>query len=117
MLLWPKASQIRSTLASGSTPTKRSEDQHRGTLLVALGVTAISEGRQVRSVAAADLVDTLHRGLVPAGGRPGGGLLVNVSRGIAGAALEEPSPGRPGDPGERLADAARGWARRLPLLR
>jgi orotidine-5'-phosphate decarboxylase len=53
----------------------------------------------------------------PAGGRPGGGLLVNVSRGIAGAALGTRSAGLPGDPGERLADSARAWAARLPVLR
>ena len=52
----------------------------------------------------------------PAGGRPGGGLLVNVSRGIAQAALGEPDPGVPTDPGERLAAAAAEWARRLPVL-
>lgn len=48
----------------------------------------------------------------PAGGRPGGGLLINVSRGIAGAA----STDDPGDPFERVAAAAAGWARRLPVL-
>ena len=53
----------------------------------------------------------------PAGGRPGGGLLVNVSRGIAGAALGTPSEGGPRDPGERLAVSARAWAARLPVLR
>jgi orotidine-5'-phosphate decarboxylase len=53
----------------------------------------------------------------PAGARPGGGLLVNVSRGIAGAALGQPSAGSAQDPGERLAEAARGWAARLPVLR
>jgi orotidine-5'-phosphate decarboxylase len=47
----------------------------------------------------------------PAGGRPGGGLLVNVSRGIAGAA-NRPSV----DPGEALAEAARAWAAKLPVL-
>lgn len=53
----------------------------------------------------------------PAGGRPGGGLLVNVSRGIAAAASSrEGDPGRPGDPGERLAEAAARWAIRLPVL-
>jgi orotidine-5'-phosphate decarboxylase len=50
--------------------------------------------------------------LPPAGGRTGGGLLVNVSRGIAGAAS---APGR-GDPGERMAVAAADWASRLPVL-
>ena len=35
----------------------------------------------------------------PAGSRPGGGLLVNVSRGIAGAALGRPPEGTSADPG------------------
>ena len=48
----------------------------------------------------------------PGGGRPGGGLLVNVSRGIARAA----SGGPDDDPGERLAQAAADWASRLPVL-
>lgn len=48
----------------------------------------------------------------PAGDRPGGGLLVNVSRGIAGTARSAPS----GDPGEAMAMAARDWAARLPVL-
>jgi hypothetical protein len=48
----------------------------------------------------------------PAGGRPGGGLLVNVSRGIAGARGE----GVGGDVGEALAAAATDWAERLPVL-
>ena len=50
--------------------------------------------------------------VAPAGGRPGGGLLVNVSRGIAGAAMGH----APGDPFERVAAAASDWARRLPVL-
>jgi orotidine-5'-phosphate decarboxylase len=45
-----------------------------------------------------------------AGSRAGGGLLVNVSRGIAGAAKGA------GDPVEALAAAAQEWARRLPVL-
>lgn len=48
----------------------------------------------------------------PGGGRPGGGLLVNVSRGIAGAAGE----GTGAEVAERLAAAARDWAARLPVL-
>ena len=53
----------------------------------------------------------------PVSARPGGGLLVNISRGIAGAAddaaLEEASS----DPFERVATAAHDWAERLPVLR
>lgn len=50
----------------------------------------------------------------PAGGRLGGGLLVNISRGIASAA----GVGTPtaGDIGEALGTAAREWSRRLPVL-
>jgi orotidine-5'-phosphate decarboxylase len=55
----------------------------------------------------------------PAGGAAGGiggGLLVNVSRGIAGAATRAPAAGAPTDPGERLAAAARTWAATLAVL-
>jgi orotidine-5'-phosphate decarboxylase len=52
----------------------------------------------------------------PGTGRPGRGLLVNVSRGIAGAARGAPPAGGPTDPGERIAAAARDWASRLPVL-
>lgn len=52
----------------------------------------------------------------PAGTQAGRGLLVNVSRGIAGAALGPVAVGAPGDPGERLGRAAADWARRLPVL-
>ena len=50
-----------------------------------------------------------------AGSGAGGGLLVNVSRGIAAAARSGPD-GAPADPGERLAEAARRWATSLPVL-
>jgi orotidine-5'-phosphate decarboxylase len=52
----------------------------------------------------------------PAGGRPGGGLLVNVSRAITGAAAEPSSGGSPRDPIERVVAAAHEWAARLPVL-
>jgi orotidine 5'-phosphate decarboxylase subfamily 2 len=50
----------------------------------------------------------------PAAGRTGGGLLVNVSRGIARAALEI-GPDGPSDPGERIAAAARNWSTTLAV--
>ena len=46
----------------------------------------------------------------PAGSWPGRALLVNVSRGITGAAAGAR------DPGESMAAAAREWAARLPVL-
>jgi orotidine-5'-phosphate decarboxylase len=55
-------------------------------------------------------------GVPPAGGRPGGGLLVNVSRGIAAAASEPVQEGSRRDPAAGLAEAAATWAGRLPVL-
>ena len=57
----------------------------------------------------------------PAGGRAGGGLLVNVSRAIAGAAAAGAAatgtaPGTGADVEERLAAAAREWAARTPVV-
>jgi orotidine-5'-phosphate decarboxylase len=66
-----------------------------------------------------DLDSVLANGPARAGeasGRPGGGLLVNVSRGIAGAAIGDPTGGSRADVEERLASAARDWAVRLPVL-
>ncbi len=51
----------------------------------------------------------------PAHLRPGHGLLVNVSRAIAGAASAA-SDGVSGDPFERVRAAAAEWAARLPVL-
>jgi orotidine-5'-phosphate decarboxylase len=66
-----------------------------------------------------DLAAVLTDGPATAGeasARPGRGLLVNVSRGIARAALDVPAGAPDGDLETRLADAARGWAARLPVL-
>jgi orotidine-5'-phosphate decarboxylase len=53
----------------------------------------------------------------PAGTQPGGGLLVNVSRGIAQAALDVGSDSAPQDPLASVAEAAAEWGRRLAVLR
>jgi orotidine-5'-phosphate decarboxylase len=52
-------------------------------------------------------------------GLPGGGLLVNVSRGITSptASVSGASASPSGDLAERLAEQARSWAARLPVLR
>ncbi len=104
----------------------------RGTVGLVVGATAPAELQGVRKIApgagflvpgvgaqGGEIGPVLASGPAsapPAGGRPGGGLLVNVSRGIAGAALAG-SPGRPSmDAAERVAEAARDWAARLPVL-
>jgi orotidine-5'-phosphate decarboxylase len=103
-----------------------------GTVGLVVGATAPAELRAVRAVApglaflvpgigaqGGELEPVLADGpacAAPAAGRPGHGLLVNVSRGIAGAALGDAEPGGSSDLGERLATAAREWAKRLPVL-
>jgi orotidine-5'-phosphate decarboxylase len=103
-----------------------------GTVGLVVGATAPAELREVRSVApglaflvpgigaqGGELEPVLADGPAmasPGGIRPGHGLLVNVSRGIASAALGTPVEGGPSDPGERVATAAREWAKRLPVL-
>lgn len=100
-----------------------------GTAGLVVGATAPEELRAVRTIApglgflvpgvgaqGGGIEPVLAHGpatRAPAGGRPGGGLLVNVSRGIASAASES-GPGA--DIGERLAAAACGWSERLPVL-
>lgn len=53
---------------------------------------------------------------LPAAARAGRGLLVNVSRGIAGAAHGAGARAGLRDVGEALAAAAQGWSARLPVL-
>jgi orotidine-5'-phosphate decarboxylase len=99
-----------------------------GTVGLVVGATAPDELATIRSIApglpflvpgvgaqGGVIEPVLEHG--PAGAAPGSsgtgrGLLVNVSRGIAGAAK---GPG-PGDPLERVAAAAAEWAARLPVL-
>ena len=102
-----------------------------GTVGLVVGATAPEELRAIRAIApglaflvpglgaqGGEVEPVLADGpatSAPAGGRPGGGLLVNVSRAIAGAATST-EDGSAGDPLERVAAAAREWAARLPVL-
>jgi len=104
-----------------------------GTVGLVVGATAPLELERIRAIApelamlvpgvgaqGGEVDPVLRHGPAtapPAGGHSGGGLLVNVSRGIAAAALR-PIPGTPsgssaGDVSERLAAAAAEWAERL----
>jgi orotidine-5'-phosphate decarboxylase len=99
-----------------------------GTVGLVVGATAPEELAAIRSIApglpflvpgvgaqGGAIEPVLHDGPATAGAwaaTPGGGLLVNVSRGIAGPAVGE----GPGDPFERVAAAAADWAARLPVL-
>jgi orotidine-5'-phosphate decarboxylase len=96
-----------------------------GTVGLVAGATAPEELERIRAIApelamlvpgvgaqGGEVGPVLRHGPAqapPAGGRPGGGLLVNVSRGIAGAA----SGSGGDDVAARLAAAAADWAARL----
>lgn len=101
-----------------------------GTAGLVVGATAPAELRAVRTIA--PTVPFLVPGVGAQGGsidpvlaygpveldgaaRPGGSLVVNVSRGIATAALDS-ADGAAGDLQERVAAAARSWSERLPVL-
>jgi orotidine-5'-phosphate decarboxylase len=102
-----------------------------GTVGLVVGATAPSELAAIRAIAPAlaflvpgigaqggDVAPVLASGPAtapPASVGAGRGLLVNVSRGIAGAAAER-APGASADPFERVAAAAADWSARLPVL-
>jgi len=79
---------------------------------IAPGLAFLVPGVGAQGGAVAPVMEHGRATAAPAGPHAGGGLLVNVSRGIASAALDSPER----DPGERLAAAARDWAERLPVL-
>lgn len=101
-----------------------------GTVGLVVGATAPAELERIREIApgtallvpgvgaqGGDVEPVLRFGpavAAPAGGQPGGGLLVNVSRGIAAAAGKSGS-GAPSDVPELLAAAAREWAAKLSV--
>ncbi|MBI3746996.1 MAG: orotidine-5'-phosphate decarboxylase [Chloroflexi bacterium] len=103
-----------------------------GTVGLVVGATAPVELARIRAIAAGlaflvpgvgaqggEVEPVLRHGSAiapPAGGRAGGGLLVNVSRGIAGAAAGGVAGDLAGDPAELVARAAAEWAGRLPVL-
>jgi orotidine-5'-phosphate decarboxylase len=99
-----------------------------GTVGLVVGATAPAEMAAIRAVApgsaflvpglgaqGGDIDAVLRSGPAtasPAASGTGRGLLVNVSRGIADAARDAGTR----DPGEAIAEAARDWASRLPVL-
>jgi orotidine-5'-phosphate decarboxylase len=83
---------------------------------IAPGLAFLVPGLGAQGGDAAPVLEAGPATALPARARPGGGLLVNVSRGIARAALGPAPAGAAADPGERLAAAAAGWAERLAVL-
>lgn len=103
-----------------------------GTVGLVVGATAPAELAEIRAIApglaflvpgvgaqGGEAAPVLASGPATAGaaGRaPGGGLLVNVSRGIARAALEPGRDATASDPAARVAAAAAAWSATLAVL-
>ena len=102
-----------------------------GTVGLVVGATAPDELRAIRAIApklpflvpgvgaqGGELEPVLVHGPVAGSSpeRPGGSLIVNVSRGIASAAVGDGESGVLRDLQERVAAAARTWSERLPVL-
>ena len=87
-----------------------------GARRIAPGLAFLVPGVGAQGGSAEPVLDAGRASAPPAGGRPGGGLLVNVSRGISRAWLDDVVDGAATDAGERLAAAARAWSARLPVL-
>jgi len=103
-----------------------------GTVGLVVGATAPAELAAIRGIVpglaflvpgvgaqGGEIAPVLEHGRAtasPAGAGTGGGLLVNVSRGIARAAAPSSERAPRGDVGERLSAAAAGWAARLAVL-
>jgi orotidine-5'-phosphate decarboxylase len=101
------------------------------TVGLVVGATAPAELRVIRLIApelpvlvpgvgaqGGNVDEVLRYGPVTSTGarRPGGSLVVNVSRGIASAALEDGADGAGDSLSARIAEAARTWSERLPVL-
>lgn len=111
---------------------RRAATWQPGRVGLVVGATAPAELRAVRGTVpempilvpgigtqGGDLAAVLADGPAASGDaadRAGRGLLVNVSRGIASAALEGSQGASTGDLESRLAAAARDWAAHLPVL-
>ncbi len=118
--LWARVARLVAGWGPGGTAGlvvgATAPDELRAARVVAPGLAFLVPGVGAQGGSIEPVLAAGPATAAPAGGRPGGGLVVNVSRGIAGAALGEPQPGASADLGERIAEAARTWSAKLPVL-
>lgn len=107
---WDPAGRLG--LVVGATAPAELADARR----IAPGLAFLVPGVGAQGGSAEPLLDAGRATAPPAGGRPGGGLLVNVSRAISRAAADGGGQPASRDLGERLAAAARAWSANLPVL-
>jgi len=126
--LWARVARLAGTWGPGGTAGlvvgATAPEELRAARTIAPGLAFLVPGVGAQGGAIEPVLAFGAAKGAPAGGRPGGGLLVNVSRGIVSAAVGNGAgSGRgngagstAGDLGDRLAEAARSWSGKLPVL-
>ena len=118
--LWARVARMASTWGPGGTAGlvvgATAPEELRAARTIAPGLAFLVPGVGAQGGAIDPVLAFGPASSPPAGGRPGGGLLVNVSRGIVSAAIGNGAAPPRGDLGERLAEAARTWSEKLPVL-
>ena len=119
--LWARVARIVASGGRGGTAGlvigARAPEELRAARNIAPGLAFLVPGVGAQGGAIDPVLAAGPAITAPAGGRPGGGLVVNVSRGIAGAAVGDGARKGRDDLIERLAEAARSWSEKLPVLR
>lgn len=126
--LWARVARLAGSWGPGGTAGlvvgATAPEELRASRTIAPGLAFLVPGVGAQGGAIDPVLAFGPASAVPAGGRPGGGLLVNVSRGIVSAAVGNGTgsgdgngaEGAAGDLGDRLAEAARSWSEKLPVL-
>ena len=122
--LWARVARLAGTWGPGGTAGlvvgATAPEELRAARTIAPGLAFLVPGIGAQGGAIDPVLAFGPAKVVPAGGRPGGGLLVNVSRGIVSAAVGNGAGSAAasvaGDLGDRLAVAARSWSEKLPVL-
>jgi orotidine-5'-phosphate decarboxylase len=126
--LWARVARVAGSWGPGGTAGlvvgATAPDELRAIRAIAPGLGFLVPGVGAQGGAIDAVLASGPAAVAPAGSRPGGGLLVNVSRGIVSAAVGNGAgSGRgngvgstAGDLGDRLAEAARSWSEKLPVL-
>ena len=118
--LWARVARIVASWGPGGTAGlvvgATAPEEMRAARMIAPGLAFLVPGVGSQGGAIGPALATGPATAAPAGGRRGGGLVVNVSRGIVSAAVGNGAADVPGDLGDRLAEAARSWSEKLPVL-
>jgi orotidine-5'-phosphate decarboxylase len=118
--LWARVARMVASWGPGGTAGlvigATAPEELRAARTIAPGLAVLVPGVGAQGGAIEPVLAAGPATAAPAGGRPGGGLLVNVSRGIASTAVDADGGNGRDDLGERIADAARSWSEKLPVL-